>query len=91
MLGLHTVPVVICATLVVGMGPRVVAHMQPWARPTDDVQPLMALGRTLAMLVETNSRMNGKSGPGKGGATHGVSQLNPAVASANTWPGLVTW
>lgn len=50
--------------LVVGMGPKVVAHMQPCARPTDDVQPVMALDLLLVTLPETNRRTDGKAGPG---------------------------
>ncbi len=43
MLGLHGVPDVSCAILVVGMGPNVVAHMHPGASGIVVVQPLIAL------------------------------------------------
>ena len=52
MLGLHTVPDVSCAMLVVGMAPRVVAHMQPGARGIVFVQPWIALDLTLVTLTE---------------------------------------
>ena len=49
MLGLHIVPDVSWAILVVGMGPKVVAHMHPGASAIVVVQPLIAL-----RLISTN-------------------------------------
>lgn len=55
MLGLQNVDVT-CATLVVGMVPKVVAHMHPGASPRVLVHPKMALGFPSVTVVEIRDR-----------------------------------
>ena len=90
MLGLHTVPDVSCAILVVGMGPKVVAHMHPGASAILLVQPWIALGLLLVTLVKVRDRCKWAFGDGGGQQEFALRGGSNSRGLAIEWCGGIT-